>query len=107
MIENLLVLDRQKDTILNTPKFLVDINQISIKKRVVDINTVQINNGSFYLKSYKDRSTNLDFIIDYFDSGTPTVKPKKKPYKISFDRVILNNISFKYKNQRVDTVMKG
>jgi len=107
VIENLLVLDRQKDTILNTPKFLVDINQISIKKRIVDINTVQINNGSFYLKSYKDRSTNLDFIIDYFDSGTPTVKPKKKPYKISFDRVILNNISFKYKNQRVDTVMKG
>ena len=59
VLEDLLVLDQQKDTLLNTPKFLVDINQFSIKQRIIDINTVQINNGSFFLKSYKDRSTNL------------------------------------------------
>ncbi len=100
-------MDLQKDTILNTPKFIVDLNQLSFDQRIVDINTVQVNNGSFYLKSYKDESTNIDFIIDYFDSGTPAVKKKKKPYKISFDRVILNNFAFKYKNFKVDTVIKG
>ncbi|WP_316840566.1 translocation/assembly module TamB domain-containing protein [Pedobacter gandavensis] len=105
-MENLLVLDQQKDTLLNTPKFLVDLNLLSIKRRIVDINTVQLNNGAFFLKTYKDGSTNLDFIIDYFDSGPPTVK-KKKPYKITFDRVILNNFGFKYKNYKYDTVMKG
>lgn len=109
VIEDLLVLDQQKDTILNTPKFLVNINQFSLKQRIIAINTVQINNGTFFLKSYKDRSTNLDFIIDYFDSGpTPVVKKKKKPFQISFDRIILNNINFKYKNFRVaDTLMRG
>lgn len=108
MIEDLLVLDQQKDTLLKTPKFLVNINQFSLKRRIIAINTVQINNGSFFLKSYKDRSTNLDFIIDYFDSGaTPVVKKKKKPYDISFDRIILNNTNFKYKNLRVDTLMRG
>nr|WP_121270963.1 translocation/assembly module TamB domain-containing protein [Pedobacter schmidteae] len=108
VIEDLLVLDQQKDTILNTPKFLVNINQFSLKKRIIAVNTVQINDGSFFLKSYKDRSTNLDFIIDYFDSGPPKpVKKKKKPYLISFDRIILNSINFKYKNYRVDTLMKG
>jgi hypothetical protein len=112
VIEDLLVLDQQKDTILNTPKFLVNINQFSLKQRIIGVNTVQINDGTFFLKSYKDKSTNLDFIIDYFDSGpstaAPVVKKKKKPYQISFDRIILNNINFKYKNYRVaDTVMKG
>ncbi|WP_183876554.1 translocation/assembly module TamB domain-containing protein [Pedobacter sp. AK017] len=108
VIEDLLVLDQQKDTILNTPKFLVDMNRFSLKNRIIAVNTIQINNGTFYLKSYKDRSTNLDFIIDYFDSGPPTVKKKKKPYQISFDRIILNNFGFKYKNYRQkDTAMKG
>ncbi|WEK18661.1 MAG: translocation/assembly module TamB domain-containing protein [Candidatus Pedobacter colombiensis] len=105
VIEDLLVLDRQKDTILNTPKFLVNLNQFSLKQRIIAINTVQINKGSFFLKSYKDRSTNLDFIIDYFESGPPTVK-KKKPFQLSLERVIFNNFSFKYKNYRRDTIMK-
>ncbi|WP_234994476.1 translocation/assembly module TamB domain-containing protein [Pedobacter caeni] len=108
VLENLLVLDQQKDTLLNTPKLMVDINQLSLEKRVIDVNTVQLNDGIFFLKSYKDESTNLDFIIDYFDSGPPPVKKKKKkPYKITFDRVILNNINFKYKNLKIDTIMKG
>lgn len=106
VLEDLLVLDQQKDTLLSTPKFLVNINRFSLKNRIIAINTVQINNGSFFLKSYKDKSTNFDFIIDYFDSSPPS-KVKKKPYQISFDRVILNNIGFKYKNLRRDTVIRG
>ncbi|MEJ7560855.1 MAG: translocation/assembly module TamB domain-containing protein [Pedobacter sp.] len=107
VIEDLLVLDLQKDTLLHTPEFLIDINEFSLKRRILNVNTVQINNGNFFLKSYKDRSTNVDFIINYFNSGSPKVKTKKKPFNLSFDRVILNNIGFKYKNLRVDTLMKG
>nr|WP_199156027.1 translocation/assembly module TamB domain-containing protein [Pedobacter sp. ASV2] len=108
VLEDLLVLDQQKDTLLSTPAFLVDINQLSIKKRIIDVSTVQINNGSFFLKDYKDKTSNLDFIINYFDSGKPTVKKKKsEPYKIDFRRIILNKISFKYKNYAVkDTILK-
>jgi hypothetical protein len=108
VIENLLVLDQQKDTLLSTPKFIVDLNTLSIKRRILAINTVQVNNGSFFLKSRKDKGTNIDFIIDYFDSGdTTTVKKKKKPFQISFDRVILNNLKLKYKNLKIDTVIRG
>ncbi len=106
VLENLTVLDLQKDTILNTSEFLIDITEFSLKKRVIKVNTVQINNGHFFLKSYKDRTTNLDFIINYFSSGSPKVKLKKKPYEVSFERIILNNISFKYKNLRIDTLLK-
>ena len=110
VIEDLTVLDLEKDTLLSTPKFIVDLNLLSFEKRKIDINTVQINNGSFFLKSYKekDRGTNIDFIIDYFDSGTTTTtKKKKKPYEISFDRIILNNLKLKYKNLKKDTLING
>jgi len=108
VLEDLLVLDLQKDTLLSTPQFMVDINQLSIDKKIIDINTVQINNGSFFLKDFKDNSSNLDFIINYFDSGKSTVKKKKsKPYKIDFRRIILNKMSFKYKNYKAKDQSQG
>jgi hypothetical protein len=101
VLEDLLVLDEQKDTLLFMPKFLVDINQLSIDKKIVDINTVQLNDGHFFLKDYKNGKSNLDVIIDYFDSGPPKAKdPNKKPYKIDFGRIILNNIAFRYINYK-------
>jgi len=47
VLEDLLVLDLQKDTLLSTPQFMVDINQLSIDKKIIDINTVQLTMGSF------------------------------------------------------------
>ncbi|PWS26241.1 translocation/assembly module TamB [Pedobacter yonginense] len=108
VLEDLLVLDLQKDTLLSTPQFMVDINQLSIDKKIIDINTIQVNNGHFFLKDFKDNSSNLDFIINYFDSGKPTVKkPKKEPYKIDFRRIILNKMSFKYKNYKAKDLSQG
>ena len=109
VIEDLMILDLQKDTLLRTPRFLVDLNVFSLKERIIDVNTVQINNGAFFLKSYKNGDTNLDFIINYFDSGTPTTpkKTKKKPYQITFQRVILNNFGFRYKNLKATSKVKG
>jgi hypothetical protein len=107
VIENLVVLDLQKDTLANFPKFLVDLNKLSLKERILDVNTVQVNNGTFFLKDFKDGSSNLDFIIDYFDSPAPVKKKKRKKFQFIFDRVILNNVNFKYKNLKKDTVIKG
>ena len=106
VLEDLVVIDLQKDTLANFPKFLVDLNRLSLKERILDVNTVQVNNGSFFLKENKDGSSNLDFIIDYFDSPVPKT-PKKRKFQFLFDRIILNNVHFKYKNLKVDTVLKG
>ena len=106
VLEDLVVIDLQKDTLANFPKFLVDLNRLSLKERILDVNTVQVNNGSFFLKENKDGSSNLDFIIDYFDSPAPKT-PKKRKFQFLFDRIILNNVHFKYKSLKVDTVIKG
>lgn len=108
VLEELLVLDQQKDTLAHFPKFLVDINQFSLKQRILDISTVQLNDGTFFLKDQKDGNSNLDFIIDYFDSGAPkkTTKKKKK-FQILFGRIILNNLHFKYKNLKYNEKVNG
>ncbi|RBQ04306.1 translocation/assembly module TamB domain-containing protein [Pedobacter miscanthi] len=108
VLEDLLVLDLQKDTLLSTPQFMVDINQLSIDKKIIDINTVQINNGQFFLKDFKDKSSNLDFIINYFDSGKPTVKKKKsKPFDVKLGRLILNKFAFRYINYNAKDISQG
>jgi hypothetical protein len=106
VLEDLVVFDLQKDTLANFPKFSVDLNRLSLEERILDINTVQINNGSFYLKDLPNKTSNLDFIIDYFDSGPPP-KVKKKKFQFLVDRVILNSINFKYKDLTKNSVVKG
>jgi len=106
VLEEFLVLDLQNDTLANFPKFTVDLNRLSLKERIISVNTLQINGGSFFLKDYKDHTSNLDFIIDYFDSGPPPAVKKKK-YRILADRIILNDLHFRYKNLARNETVKG
>jgi len=101
-LEDFYVLDLEKDTLLSTPKLTVELANFrlfsSIKKKVLDFKTIQLDNGSFYLKKLKDSSTNLSFIINHFKS-TDTVKVKGQPWTIDFEKLVLNNFHFRYKNR--------
>lgn len=107
VLEGLYVQDLDKDTLLHSPKFTVDLNYFSLKERIISVNTVQMDDGKFFLKTYKTGKTNLQFIINYFNTGTtrPAKTPRKK-YDITFDKVVLNNIDFKYKNYNRSSVLK-
>ncbi len=99
VLDSLYIEDYEKDTLLFSPKLTVDLNMLSLELRKISVNTIQMDNGKFYLKQYKDTTTNLEFIINYFDTRTPA--PRKnplRPYDITFDKIVLNNIAFKYKN---------
>ncbi len=107
VLQNLVVLDLQEDTLAKFPEFLLDLNKLSLKERVIDVKTVKIDNGNFYLKEYKDKTSNLDFIIDYFDGPVPLNRPKRKKFQFSFDQIILNNLNFRYKNFNSNKIIKG
>lgn len=111
VLEDLYVLDQQKDTLLRTPLLDVQLSGFSVlnslSARKIDFKNITLNNGSFYLKKLKNKNTNLNFILDYFNSDASTPKTKSKPWTINFEQIALNNFHFRYKNQLVDTSING
>src|ERR1700761_6124133 len=97
VIDSLYVLDKQKDTLLSMPKLTVGISGFSlfssISEKKIDLSLVQLDNADIYLKKYKDSTSNLKFIIDYFSSPTPSkTKSTGKPWQIGFEKIALNNM---------------
>lgn len=113
VLEDLFILDKQQDTLLKTPKLAVELTGFSlfnsIKKREINFKSIQLDNGAFFLKKQKDSTTNLSFIIDYFNKGGDTTKVKKpgKPWVLNFEKIAVNNFHFRYKNKLRDTVING
>ena len=111
VLEDLFVLDQQRDTLLRVPLLDVQLSSFSIfnsiPARKIDFKKITLNNGSFYLKKLKDKNSNLKFIIDYFNADTTKVKHTSKPWTINFEQIALNNFYFRYKNQLVDTAING
>lgn len=108
VLDSLYIEDREKDTLLFSPRLTVDLNLVSLKLRKISVNTIQMDNGKFHLKQYRDSATNVEFIINYFDTGdpTPTSKPRR-PYDVTMDKIVLNNIAFKYQNFNNTKPVKG
>lgn len=98
IIEGLYVQDLQKDTLLLVPKLVVDISEFSpFKRRKIDLNNIELYDGKCYLKKFKNDSSNVSFIINYFASGKPDTT-KSRPFDLSFDKITLKNFDFRYKN---------
>jgi hypothetical protein len=110
VLEGLYVLDKQQDTLLSTPKLAVELSGFSIfnsiKKKKIDFASIQLDSGAFYLKKQKDSTTNLKFVLDYFNSGD-TTKTKSKPWTLTFEKITVNNFHFRYKNYLRTELVKG
>lgn len=110
VMEDFYVLDKKKDTLINMPKLTVGISGFSlihsIKQRTLDFSQIKLDNSSVYLKQYKDSTSNLKFIIDYF-SSPDTSKTPGRPWNIIFEKVAINNMHFRYKNYLADTAVNG
>ncbi|MDP9079089.1 MAG: translocation/assembly module TamB domain-containing protein [Bacteroidota bacterium] len=108
-LDSLYVLDKQKDTLLSTPKLEVNLSGFSlissIRNKVIDFKLIELNNGSAYLKKQSDSTSNLQFIIDKL-SGPPDTT-KSTPWQVKFEKIAINNFHFRFKNMLVDTVIKG
>lgn len=111
VLEDFYVLDKNKDTLINMPKLTVGISGFtlysSLTEHKIDLSLVQLDHSSIYLKKYKDSTTNLKFILDYFSSPPDTTKSTGKAWTVDFEKVALNNVHFRYKNYLVDTVING
>jgi hypothetical protein len=112
VLEDLYILDKKKDTLINMPKLTVDISGFSLlksfKQRTLDLSMIRLDSTSIYLKEYKDSTSNLKFIIDYFNSpASTTTKTTSKPWNVILEKVVIKNMHFRYKDYLVDTAVNG
>ncbi len=111
VLEDFYVLDKQRDTLVHTPKLTVELNGFSlftsISERKLDFKLIQLDNGSFYLKSQKDKVTNLQFVLDSLKSKDTTKTALGKPWTMIFEKTVVNNFHFRYKNLLKHDIVNG
>ncbi|MEO5911026.1 MAG: translocation/assembly module TamB domain-containing protein [Pelobium sp.] len=109
VLEGFFIADLDKDTLLNAPQLKVDISYFApFSERKITLDNINLKDAKFYLKTYKDTSTNLSFILDYFNSGPVDSTKIKKPFDVTINNIMVRNLDFKYKNYlRKDTVLKS
>ncbi|MDB5030584.1 translocation/assembly module TamB domain-containing protein [Mucilaginibacter sp.] len=111
VLEDFYVLDKQRDTLVRTPKLTIELNGFSvfssIRDRIIDFKQIQLDNGSFYLKNLEGNVTNLKFILDSLKSKDTIQTVPGKPWTTIFEKTIVNNFHFRYKNQLRHEVVKG
>lgn len=96
-LDSLYVEDLDKDTLLFSPHFKVQLNYIPWDLKKISVKSVHMGNGKFYLKKYTNGSSNLSFIFNYFKPTKKVKKKKTKGPEIILDKLVLSNITFKYK----------
>jgi hypothetical protein len=101
VLDSLYVLDRQKDTLVSSPKLTVELSGFSIFSSIGDrkihFSRIQLDNGSVYLKKMNDTTSSIDFIVDYFNKPD-TTKKVSKPWTLVFEKTVVNNFHFRFKN---------
>ncbi|MES2808945.1 MAG: translocation/assembly module TamB domain-containing protein, partial [Bacteroidota bacterium] len=102
VLEDLYILDKQRDTLVRTPKLTVELDGFSIfssiSERKLDFALIQLDNGSFFLKNYKNSDTNLQFVIDSLASKAATKSEPGKPWTLIFQKSVVNNFHFRYRD---------
>lgn len=109
VLEGFVIEDLEKDTLLEAPLLTADIRYFApISKRKIDINFISLKNGKLFFKEYTDSTSNLDFIFNYFSSGSvDTLKKGGKPFDINFDKIKLENLDLRYINYYSTDVYTG
>ena len=78
VLEGFYIEDLQKDTLISAPRLVVDIAYFApFRERKIDLNNIELYDGKFYLKRLRDSSSNLAFIINYFNSGKVDTTKKR------------------------------
>ncbi len=111
VLEDFYVLDKQRDTLVRAPKFTVELSGFSIfssiSDRKLDFSLIQLDNGSIYLKNYVDRTTNLQFILDSLKSKDTTKSAPGKPWTMKFEKSVINNFHFRFKDLKKHEKVNG
>ncbi|HWZ36214.1 MAG TPA: hypothetical protein VNW51_08655, partial [Mucilaginibacter sp.] len=111
VLEDFYVLDKSRDTLIRTPKLTIELNGFSlfssIRQRKLDFKLIQLDNGLVNLIRQKNGISNLQFVIDSLRSKDTTKTAPGKPWTMIFEKSVVNNFRFRYKDLRKHKVVNG
>jgi translocation and assembly module TamB len=96
-LEKVLILDRQKDTLLYAGDLYVRIKLLKLLSNTVDVTTIDLKNASFNLRREpNDSALNLQFIFDSFTSAPETTSDMSgsKPMHFSVKQLSFHHVRF-------------
>ena len=106
MLKGVLIEDKNQKPLLKSALIELDIDKINIKKRILKLNRITIEEAGINLIRYAGDSTfNYRFIADYF-AVTPDSAPSK-PWFISTGSISLRNSSFLYSDDNKPPTAEG
>ncbi len=106
LLTKLYVEDLEMDTLLYVDEFSARLDFRSVLNAKIMINKVELKGGKFALKKYKDSTSNLTFIRDYFKSEEKGGE-KNKGIDIIVPDLSFQGIDFKYKDYAAREVERG
>ncbi len=107
-LKELLILDRQHDTLLYTGELTIGWKKLGIKNTSFEPKFILLNDADVRLKNYKgDEGLNYSFIIDFFSGGetlpADTIQTEPVALNFSLEKLSISNCRFVYEDQN-DTV---
>lgn len=108
-IENLYVEDDRKDTLLFVEKLGIETKSLDLRNLKFQLDKVSLENAFYNLYSINElEQTNMQYIFDYFSSGTEEENLNdSSPFYISSDNIDISNLRFKYKSLHPDSIDYG
>src|SRR3546814_20337812 len=75
--------DRAQDTLLYAPKLLMSIREFDLDKSSFRLSEASLSGARVYLKTLPDSSSNMAFIINYFQKNKTDTTTHKTPRAFS------------------------
>ena len=98
-LKNVLFTDQQKDTLLSGKSLLVNLNMLQLLSGNVSINEIHLSNIKVNInRKPNDSNFNFQYIVTAFASKKPDTSTIKKPVNLKIEKVILDTVSFGFKD---------
>lgn len=96
LLKDLYIEDLHHDTLLFAKELLVNIRDFKYSKQNLVVSEFKLDSANFYLTRYQgERHDNIQFLSDYFSSGTDTVAGTSK-WKIKLEKIRLQHVTFRH-----------
>ena len=102
VLEDVLIEDQHKDTLLSVSKLKLAIGPIVLDKNKFTLNSIELEKPVIRLKYYKnEKHSNLQFIINYFSSPKDTIQKVSKPIDLKIKKLIISKGDIVYNDANI------